>query len=95
MTSGRTIWWCALLTLSLGVGRSANATIEIVGEARETFIWNTSAGPVAGYYVDPSTRQLSLWLMDRAGVHVLQGLGVLATGWLPTGFAVKDDVAID
>jgi hypothetical protein len=43
---------------------------------------------------DPSTRQLALWLMDRDGVHSFESLGVLATGWLPAGFAVKDDVAV-
>jgi hypothetical protein len=51
MNSSSVVRWCVLLTLWLGFGDSANATIEIVGETHVTFSWNASAGPVAGYYV--------------------------------------------
>jgi hypothetical protein len=43
--------------------------------------------------IDPSTRRLSLLLMDRAGIHGFSSLGTLATDWLPAGMAADDDAA--
>lgn len=50
-TCGRTLLWCALLTVWLGAIASANAAIEIVGTRRATFAWNSPVGAVAGHYV--------------------------------------------
>jgi hypothetical protein len=43
---------------------------------------------------DPSTRELTLWLMGGSGVLRFESLGRLAADWLPAGFNTHDDAAI-
>jgi hypothetical protein len=51
MLLGSTCARAAILAFALGAASPALATIELVGLADATFVWEPAAGPVSGYFV--------------------------------------------
>jgi hypothetical protein len=70
------------LDLNLGIDQAVVGSADYDGDGSADLL-----------VFDPSTRELTIWLIDGSGVLSLESLGTLAPGWLPTGFNTNDDAA--